>query len=772
MDSARFSRSGNLIFFIAPLAQNRFQSIMLCQLILFTCVFKLTTVTGVEYRNRFECGRSKYNYHSDFVGIQRSIFGETPWHVGVYRFNGTGYSNICCGSIISKHTIITAANCVFDDKALKPLPPSEFKVAAGKLSYYWEEADRNAQEKSVLSITVHSAYLGDIKSYSNNIALLGLSSDFDFNEFISPVCIIWNNKVGKNVDWKTVKATGWGLKREGKYSNTLRQAVLQYKNPIECLAQYTSVRYKRFINHDKFCIITSQGRKDGDSGTGVIVNVNNVNYIQGILSANVADEFSLATNITKYKNWIQDEMALIDAMERCNGFLCNDGKCINERDKCNGVPDCDDGSDESSMQCGNIFDSNGQLKGACILPYQKGGVSYTVQECTGGNCELKPLSLVQQSEKLIVNCGKGYASPFEGRKQTVICNAGSWFPEDPECIKLCPPVQKAFVLTTCIYKGEIVSCLDYVRPGTKLEYKCQPYYKSKDYFAFTGTTKCTISGQWEETLPTCIPECGIVNKRDSVELTISGGKRAKYGKYPWHVGVFKLFSYNDSYVNVCGGTIIHPNLVLTAAHCLVDKNNKVINASEVVVAAGKFKRNLKDHEEAQQTTGVRDIIIPESYAGFKSRFEHDIAVLNLAETLALNDFVLPACIDWQRQGIYSLNALGTIVGWGFTEELVYSDELKEIHMPYLLKQKCWEKFPEFTLFITTDKFCVIYQNGSGAQFGDSGGGMTFTRADIHFVHGVVSLKTGKSNLFSVLTNVSYHLIWLRETVKQYSRVTL
>lgn len=45
-------------------------------------------------------------------GFQASI-NEVPWHVGIYKFNGTGYSLQCGGTIINARVIVSAMHCKF-----------------------------------------------------------------------------------------------------------------------------------------------------------------------------------------------------------------------------------------------------------------------------------------------------------------------------------------------------------------------------------------------------------------------------------------------------------------------------------------------------------------------------------------------------------------------------------------------------------------------------------------------------------------------------------
>lgn len=107
---------------------------------------------------------------------------------------------------------------------------------------------------------------------------------------------------------------------------------------------------------------------------------------------------------------------------------------------------------------------------------------------------------------------------------------------------------------------------------------------------------------------------------------ILGGNESKSGQFTYQVSIN---IYDDS---VCGGGIIGDEFIVTAAHCFIDENFKIVNEDPVTVVAGS--NDLKWHSDSRVAIKVDTIYLPRDF--FKNKIDDpniiaDIAVLKVSK---------------------------------------------------------------------------------------------------------------------------------------------
>jgi secreted trypsin-like serine protease len=107
---------------------------------------------------------------------------EFPWVVGVRTEFGK-----CGGSIVSKNLVITAAHCLFNSK----------KELVQEISILMGHSDLSSdliKKQRVESILIHPQ--NGNKKYYNDVALLRLSKDLEFDNSVQPIGLPKNGITG------------------------------------------------------------------------------------------------------------------------------------------------------------------------------------------------------------------------------------------------------------------------------------------------------------------------------------------------------------------------------------------------------------------------------------------------------------------------------------------------------------------------------------------------------------------------------------------------
>ncbi|KAM4828255.1 transmembrane protease serine 4 [Thomomys bottae] len=225
---------------------------------------------------------------------------------------------------------------------------------------------------------------------------------------------------------------------------------------------------------------------------------------------------------------------------------------------------------------------------------------------------------------------------------------------------------------------------------------------------------------------------------------VVGGEEASVESWPWQVSI----QYNHQHI--CGGSILDPHWILTAAHCFrkyLDVPNWKVRASS-------------DQLGGSPSLPVDKIFVTEHNPLYPK--EKDIALVKLQNPLPFSATVRPICLPFFDEELPPATPLW-VIGWGFTEQNggKLSDMLLQAMVQVIDSTRCNAE-DAYQGEVSEKMLCAgIPEGGVDTCQGDSGGPLMY-HSDQWQVVGIVSwgYGCGGPSTPGVYTKVTAYLDWI------------
>lgn len=229
---------------------------------------------------------------------------------------------------------------------------------------------------------------------------------------------------------------------------------------------------------------------------------------------------------------------------------------------------------------------------------------------------------------------------------------------------------------------------------------------------------------------------------------IINGEATFPGEFPYQARIRTSIGHR------CGGTLIRPDWVLTAAHCLDG-----FETNELRVVLGDHDR--LDIDGNEQFVDIAEWFVHPGYQQ-EGAYSNDIALIRLVDEATLNELTQPIDIVRENDGPHQD---ATVTGWGRTEFGGSSSQfLQKTTLPIRSNAACNNYLP--TRDLVAGELCTGYAGGSTTTCsGDSGSPVvilnTLAGGEQELrVAGVVSWGFNDCGTYSVSARVSHFAAWI------------
>ncbi|XP_021023059.1 kallikrein 1-related peptidase b11-like isoform X3 [Mus caroli] len=245
---------------------------------------------------------------------------------------------------------------------------------------------------------------------------------------------------------------------------------------------------------------------------------------------------------------------------------------------------------------------------------------------------------------------------------------------------------------------------------------------------------------------------GGIDAAPPVQSRIVGGFKCEKNSQPWHVAVYRYNEY------ICGGVLLDPNWVLTAAHCYDNQYNVWLGKNKLFQDEHSAQHRLVSKSFPHPGFNMSLLMIQKIPLGVD--LSNDLMLLRLSKPADITDVVKPIALPTEEP---KLGSTCLASGWGSTIpfKFQYAKDLECVSIKVLPIENCAKSHNKK---VTDVMLCAgDMDGGKDTCVGDSGGPLICDGV-LHGITSWGSIPCGEPNAPGIYTKLIKFNSWIKDTM--------